>query len=303
MHFLSALQLLRRDVDADHKRRDSIVVVVISLAMYALINGSTSESRIHLKGLKSILESRTGGLAALRLNSPEVYNKIRRADLELALLVGTPTLFASRPLPLPNPPYVIPLNSVKSSVSLLGEVDPAIHSVIVDVLAFCDYLSSTQLDAFEYQDLVISILQLLIDYSPLGGERPSHPLDDICQLGLLAFMSTLFHCTRDRGPACSGLLSDLLRTCLHRFNEAVIDGRATLLPSFHLWLIFIYILSTSDYEQSCDSHSSFARCIRILGTTLALETWESVVAHLKFYPWVAAIHDEPSKALWAAIYP
>lgn len=303
-HFLLALRLLRRELSADYKSQDSIVVVVVSLAIYAIINGSTRESRIHLEGLKRILESRTGGLAALRLSAPEVHNKICRADLELALLAGTSTLFRSQPLPLPDPPYVIPVDVRRSCVALphpLGEAGPVVHSVMMDVLAFCNYAGSAQLSAFQYQDLVISIQQRLVDYSPLLGERPSRTLDDICQLGLLAFMSTVLNHTRDGGPACSTLLSDLLRARLERFNDEVIDGRASTYPSFHLWLIFIYTVSTSEYEQGGDAHSSVARCMRVLANTLALGTWEGVAVHLRLYPWVAAIHDEPSKRLWAVI--
>jgi hypothetical protein len=249
-HFLLALRLLRGDLDANSKPRNSSIVVAISLAIYANLNGSTGESRIHLQGLKRILELRPGGLASLCSGTPEVGNKIRRADIELALLAGTPTLFGSQPLPLPGLPYVVPPDDRRSYVALphpLGETSPVVHFAMTDVLALCSYAGSAQLSAFQYQDLVISILQRLIDYAPLGGERPSHPLDDVCQLGLLAFMSTVLNHTRERWSACSTLLSDLLRTCLDRFDDEMAYGRANKYTSLHLWLMFIPMARKPNY--------------------------------------------------------
>jgi hypothetical protein len=301
-HFLLALRLLRRDLSADSKPQDSSIVVAISLAIYANLNGSASESRIHLQGLKRILELRPGGLATICSHSPEVGNKIRRADVELSLLAGTPTLFGSRPLSLPQPPYVGPLDDQMSCVTLphtLDGISPAIQFAMTEVLALCKSAGSAQLSAFQYQDLVISILQRLIHFAPLDGERPLHPLDDVCQVGLLAFMSTILNHTREKRPTCSTLLSDLLWTCLDRLDVTTTYDQINDCLSLHLWLVFIYAVSATDYEQCCDTGSSIARRIKVLTNLLTIETWEDVAAHLNVYPWVVAIHDEPSKKLWA----
>jgi len=303
-HFLLALGLLRRDLGANSKPQYSSIVVAVSLAIYANLNGSTSESRIHLEGLKRILELRPGGLAALCSSTPEVGNKIRRVDLELALSAGTPTLFGSQPLPMPKLPYIILLDDRSSCVALpypLGETSPVINSAMTDVLALCKYAGSAQLSAFQYQDLVISILQRLIDYAPLSDERLLHPLDNVCQLGLLAFMSTILSHSREKRPACSILLSDLLRTCLDRFDDEIVYDGVNKYPSFHLWLMFIYAVSAPEYEQCCNKDSFVARRIQVLANALILETWENTAAHLSTYPWVAAFHDEPSKKLWDII--
>jgi hypothetical protein len=133
------------------------------------------------------------------------------------------------------------------------------------------------------------------------GEWPLHPLDDVCQLGLLAFMSTVLNHTCERRSTCSTLLSDLLRTCLDRFDDEISYGRANKYLSLHLWLMFIYAVSAPEYEQCCDANLSVARRIQVLANALALETWEDVTAHLSVYPWVGAFHDKPSKKLWAVI--
>ena len=303
-HFLLALRLLRCALSADSAPQESSLVVAISLAIYANLNGSTTEIRTHLQGVKRILELRPGGLAALCSSAPEVGNKVRRCDQELALLAGTPTLFGSQPSPLPRAPYVVPLGNRTSCVALpypLSETSQVVRFAMTDVLALCSYAGSDRLSAFQYQDLVISILQRLIDYAPLGGERPLHPVDDLCQLGLLAFMSTVLNHTPEERSTCSTLLANLLRTRLDRFGDEMSCGRSNKYLSLHLWLMFIYAVSAPDYEQCCDANSSVAGRIQVLANALALEAWEDVAAHLSLYPWVGEFHDEPGKKLWAVI--
>lgn len=301
-HFMLALRLLRRDLSADPEPRDSSVFVSISLALYANLQGSTRDSRIHLQGLQRILELRPGGVAALCSDTPEVGNKVRRADLELALAAGTPTLFGSQVSPLPQPPCVVPPDGPRRRFALphpLGEAGLVIQLAMRDVLALCNYAGREQLSALQYQDLVLSITQRLVDQAPLGGERPANPLDDVCQLGLLAFMGTLLHPARNGRYVCSTLLSGLLRIRLDGLDSATVAGGY---PALNLWLLFIYAVSAPEFEQCCDVDSSVARRIRILAGTLALHTWEDVAAHLCRYPWVAAFHDEPGKKLWAAAF-
>lgn len=320
-HFLLALRLLQNDLGTNSKSKSqySSIVVVISLAIYANLNHSIGESRIHLQGLQNILTRHPGGLAALWSNSPEIGNKIRRVDLELALLAGTQTIFGCQHLmPLPKlsigdflcPGILGPAVDNIGSIVLpppLSETNcrQVIYSAMRDVLLLCTYAGSAQLSTFQYGDRILSILQRLHDYSPLSHKRPSRQLDNISQLGLLAFMSTLLHHSRGSRSACSPLLSDLLRTCLAidrpGAQMVIAYGRADQYHSLHLWLMFIYAVSGPDFEECCKTSSSVARLIRSLANILSLETWDDVAAQLNIYPWVAAFHDEPSKKLWAVI--
>lgn len=298
-HLSLALRLLRLDLAANFKCQNSSIVVAIALAIYANLNGAISESRIHLQGIKHILELRPGGLMALCSSTPEVGNKIRRADLELALLAGTPTLFGPLRSPLPTPRRAL-MNDRRSLATLphpLIETSPAIHAAMADVLVLCDYAGSAQLSAFQYQDLVISIFQRLVDFAPLGGERPPHSLDEVCQLGLLAFMITLLKYTQER-PSVYLLLTNLLGACLDTSDDEALYAPATKPPSLYLWVAFIYAVSSPEYDQFCDVGSSVSKRIQSLANVLILETWEDVAAELSVYPWVAVIHDEPGKRLW-----
>lgn len=305
-HLVLALRLLQRDIDDCSRAQDSTVVVAISLAMYANLNGAASESRIHLQGLKCVLGLRPGGLAALCRTSPEVGNKIRRADAELALLAGTPTEFgAAELLPLPQPPHILaPLTSRRVSVLLpspLDESNPVLRYATADVLTLCSYAGSSQLSPLQYQDIVLSIFQRLIDYAPLGGDRPSNPLDDVYQLGLLAFMSMVLYHNHGRQPTCPTTLSNQFRTRLDRFDKEAVSSSPKKYSSLYFWLMFMCILSMPENEQCRDANSLLHRRIQLLAGKLGLNDWNDVSKCLCVYPWVAALHDVPGRKLWAII--
>ncbi|KAF5015653.1 hypothetical protein F66182_12934, partial [Fusarium sp. NRRL 66182] len=273
-HLIQALRLLRNDLETSIKPQYSSIAVAISLAIHANMNGSFKEGLIHLQGLKHMLEMLPGGLAILRQKAPEVGNKIRRTDLELALMTGTSTLFGSQQLTTPTPLYIVPLYDKKPFIALpdsLSEVSLEVRSAMMDMLALCSYAGSAQLSAFQYQDLVISIGQHLSDYAPLNGVRPSQPLNDICQLGLLAFMSTFLSHPLEIHPTYFTLLSDLFRSRLEVF-DSLPDNE----PSLSLWLIFIYALSSPNFEECCKVHSFVGMHIRALARTIVLETWQDV---------------------------
>lgn len=300
-HLLLALSLLRHDLRANSNPQYTSIVVAISLAMHANLTGSTTESRTHLEGLKCMLEMHPGGLAKLCSRSPEVGNKIRRCDQELSILAGTPTIFGSQLLRLPEPLYFIPVDDRRSRVTLpypLEETDPLIRFALTDALALCQCAGRAQLSAFQYQDLLISIIQRLIDFAPLANERTPNHLDDACQLGLLAFMSTLLNHTRETGSIHSTLLSGLLWASIDGFDDEMTYHAAKEYRSLHLWLIFIYAVSAPEHERSWNAHSCIVRRIRVLVTELVLKTWEDIAACLSVYPWVEAFHNEPSKKLW-----
>ncbi|CAK7200598.1 hypothetical protein SEUCBS139899_003296 [Sporothrix eucalyptigena] len=302
-HLLQAMRLLRHDLDTVSKTQEtSVIAVVISLAIRANLVDAAAESRTHLHALKRIVELRPGGLVALCSAVPELGNKIRRTDIELALRARTATIFGSRYLPLPAPLYSVPLDDRWPSVALplpLQEVCIELQPAIRDIFMLCSYAGRSKLGTVQYQDLIISIIQRLVDYAPLDGARPPHPLDDICQLGFLSFMTTVLHREPRKRSAYSGFLSGLFRARLENFYSSKISNSASNHPELNFWLNFIYALSaSSDSEPCCRVNLPTADRIRALGEALAIRTWDVAVAHLRVYPWVEAFHDDMSKNIW-----
>lgn len=303
-HFIEAIRLLRLELSTNPVPQDSSLAVIVSLAIHANLTNTVDESRTHLRGLKHIIELRPGGLAALHAVVPEVGNKIRRADLELALTAGTTTLFGSQSSPLPATLYVVPLDEQNVTTALpppLDETSPVLQSAIRDVLALCGYAGRAHLGAFQYQDLIISIFQRLVDYAPLTSSRALSSLDDICQLSFLAFMSTIVHHNEQRTPPYSKLLSAMLRTRLDRFKDEIAFSQANGYASLCLWLIFIFVISAPNYEECCDPTSHIARHVNTLAGTHELKTWKDVSARLSSYAWISAFHDDLGKKFWVSV--
>ncbi|KAJ4248122.1 hypothetical protein NW762_012892 [Fusarium torreyae] len=115
-HFAESLRLIRLELSSNDGPPESSLGAIISLAIHATLIGNLDESRIHLNALKHIIENRASGLNGLCADAPEVGNKVRRTDLDLALMAGTPTLFGSHSVS-PAIPYVVPLNLRERNVS------------------------------------------------------------------------------------------------------------------------------------------------------------------------------------------
>ncbi len=175
---------------------------VISRAVHANLMGAARGSCIHLDRIRRILKLRPGGLVALHAQSRELGNKVRRADMELAMLTGKPTRFGRLPAPAVSRvtlscddrdggsvPMPYPLSQYP-----LSQMCPTLQYSTLDILAVYRGASqATKFDPFQYQDIVASILQRLIDLAPLESGRPPELLDDVCQLGLLCFMTTILY--------------------------------------------------------------------------------------------------------------
>ncbi|CAK7214750.1 hypothetical protein SCUCBS95973_002240 [Sporothrix curviconia] len=310
-HLLQAMRLLRHDLDAVPNKtyETSAIAVIISLAIRANLAGAVAESRTHLHALQRIVELRPGGLAALCAAVPELGNKIRRTDAELALCAGMPTVFGSRHLPLPAPLF--------SSVSLLDDgwrrsaalpcplqdVCTELQPAIRDIFVMCSYAGRSQLGTVQFQDLVISIIQRLVDYAPLDGARPPRPLDDICQLSFLSFMTTVLHREPRKRSSYARLLSGLFRARLESFClGTTFSNSVSSHAELALWLNFTYAMSAACGSEPCwrvNVDLPTAGRICALSEVLAVSTWEDAVAHLRVFPWVEAFHGDTGGSIWA----
>ncbi|PVI05998.1 hypothetical protein DM02DRAFT_667986 [Periconia macrospinosa] len=303
-HFTEAMRLLRRELSSKSEPQDSSLAVIASLAIHADFTHSTNECRIHLQGLKHMIDLRPGGFPGLCLRIPEVGNKIRRVDLDLALMVGSSTLLGSQPSPLPPTVYVAPINSPGSQKALpfpLYRTSEAFQTIIRDTMTLCDYAGRAQLGAFQYQNILLSIFQRLVDFSPLNGPRPLLELDDICQLGFLAFINTLVNYQPQMRSICPPLLSEMLEARILVFSKNTAPIGAQHDPHLCLWLIFIYAISAPDFGTCCDEKSPIAQSIYALAVMLTLKEWEDVHVRLSEYPWISEFHDEMGRRLWKSI--
>ncbi len=304
-HFAEAMRLLRHSIgrlgeSAGAQPADASIAVAVSLAVHANIVGATREARLHLAGLQRLLARRAGAFAGLCAAAPEVGNKIRRADVELALRTGEPTMFVlggptAAALAAPPPPW-------RSLPRQLQSLAYGLQRSAADALALSGYAGLAQLGAFAYQDMVIRLMQQVLDYAPLRGPRPPYWLDDLWQLGLLAFASTLLHRRREKRAPCAALLFGVFAQQLARWDAAFADAdQLRPFAELLLWLAMIYVVAEPFGGASEDGQDTVVRNVLRLQDVLGLSSWDHVLLHLRRFPWVAQFHDDAGYRFWQSI--
>jgi len=290
-HFAQTLRLVNQNLSTDGIPSIPTIAAVVSLAIQANMTGSHANARIHLAGLKRILSLYPKGMVTMRDRSLTLSQKIWRTAIESAILEGTSTRLGHAPvfsciergpgLPVPVLPYP------------LGETAPELRDVAREAIALCACPTRAQrakLPPHMYQDVIISVLQRLVDFSPLDGPRPSTALDGVVQLGLLTFVATVLY---NMGPLrmiyCMRV-DRMLREEMQDSRFAKVDGYTRL----RLWLFFIYGLSVLDRYDG----RWLAPQIRSVLGELGLGTWARTRAVLGEFPWIGFVHDRPGKELW-----
>lgn len=291
-HFSRALKLVNDDLSAVAIPQESTIGVIVMLTMQSNMSGALHTSRIHLDGLQRIIDLRPGGLGRLRECNLVLMQKLCRADNGLALLEGTPTHFgkfletisATMLLPLYDgsemPMLSYPLNKICLPLQLVTQ----------DVLALCRCAGKMKLEAYEYQDAVLSICQRLLDFAPLSGVRPLDTLEDAWQLGLLSFMTTVLSHPLPLPPTSKPLLPRLLRARLETHNFLRADGYQPIL----LWFLFIYGVSSFKSSEEC----RLVQTIQSLSIELEINTWNDAKRYLELFPWIGIMQNSKGEELW-----
>lgn len=283
-HFSQTLRLVNRDLSTATTPKDPTVAVVVSLAIHSNLTGEFDKSRIHLDGLQQMLNIRPGGLLRLRETNHSLMLKICRTDMDLAMLQGTGTRFGSLVAPTQSAAVASLLSGSRILPSPLEQLCPILQTITQDVLILCRRPGRAKMGALQFQDVLTSIYQRLLDYAPLRGPRPQ-PLDDLWHLGLLAFTTTIVHpmgCLRN---IYSNLLHPMLRDCVNNLAGY---------PKLQFWLLYICGLTMHGDRWPIPK---LQKAVKETG----LRTWEETKAFLRPYPWIGMVNDGPGKALWAEL--
>ena len=295
-HFSEAMRLLRNDLDNQKWSLESFVGIIMSLAIHAKLKGSLDECRVHLFGLQHVLEQRFGGSALLQTCEFELINKVRRTDIELALMTGLPTVWHGRSSP--EPPYLVPLNGEAFEVpGLFKNTSWMVQYCLIDVQTLSSWAGLGELHGFYYQSLVIDILQRLLDFAPLSSARPQLYLDDISQLGLLAFILTILYPVKTKRLLYSDLLAKLMRDRLYGLYEPMHGWASGSCLQLRFWLTMCYTMVISEDDDAADMIVAQLE-MRVLATDLGLRDWELAKECLEIYPWIGILHDDIGRQVW-----
>lgn len=222
-----------------------------------------------------------------------------RADLELALYVGSATIFQPDDAPGHETISWLRSNFVETQTyqslnsDLMRTLDSSLHDVLSDISSLAWMLNGglgpeIQLNGYIFHDVLLLFGYRLLDLSSLGGPRPSRWLANTLQASLVVFMSSFL-------TGLGGILPDfpplskLARSLMQDF-----PGGGTDEQEVYLWTLFTG--SISIFSKQDDAWL----IPRIQKTILALDlhNWEDVSRLLSKFPWVHVLHDKPALALW-----
>ncbi|KAM0554801.1 hypothetical protein ACHAPJ_006873 [Fusarium lateritium] len=287
-HFSQALRIMNpRLSQPSAAQNDPNVVIIISLAIHSIIMQDLSASVMHLEGLQRLLDFRPGGISGIRECNRALAHKICRTDIELAVAQGTRTRFSDAGLTAAAAGPV----SARNLAYPLNQTSELLRQVTRELFALCRRPGRAKMAGLQYQDVLISMWQRIIDFAPLGGTRPQDLLDDVWQLALLAFLVTVTWSTSFLRNVHCKLLHKLLRE--HVESRALL-ARGDDYQALWFWVVFIYALSLPDDG----SEKIPLKELREMGQKLDVRTWEDLRAKFKQFPWIGVVHDIPGKKLW-----
>ncbi|KAH8901081.1 hypothetical protein GQ53DRAFT_835039 [Thozetella sp. PMI_491] len=302
-HFSKAVQLLNKEISSSPVPKQSTIAAVVSLTIRANLTGIVEESKIHLNGLIRMVSMTPGGITGMRASNPTLLQKVCRTDIEVALREGTATrlgLTATMTKAVDEASSFLRSGLCQSSALArsLAQASPSVRHIAHDVLSLCHRgnQQGEKFKIFEFQDIIISIFQRLLDFAPLQGPPPPNPADEAFQLGLLAFMTTIIHERLSQRSLYSSILAR--RLSMH-LNDASSLKSKDYGKQFRLWLFFMYnflVLEIWDGRWLVPQ-------IQALTADLGLKTWKEAKAILKDFPWVERMHEASGKKLWEFAMP
>ncbi|KAH8898767.1 hypothetical protein GQ53DRAFT_836819 [Thozetella sp. PMI_491] len=296
-HLSRAYALINQRLSGPDAASDSTIAAVTALVLYQRIHHQQPAGLVHLHGLRRMTQLR-GGMAKLGKRNRELAQKAWRVDLEFSLQDGSTPRFRGRETPnrtiskrcIPGP-----ANCAGALLKDLGRrhaMDPKLQTIVFDVIIFSYTLNrrdyNVKLDPSDYHESVTSLLYRLIQFAPLGSPSLSSPLDNLMQLTMLAFMTTLLP-----EYGLSYFKYDLLASNLRHAHRRSALGKSQDAKDM-LWALFvggISVLADSDDEWLLPSLVEICK-------QLDLGTWPSVLRILCDCSWVAAVHDARGQAMW-----
>ncbi|KAG4280372.1 hypothetical protein FPRO06_11705 [Fusarium proliferatum] len=289
-HFSQALRLMNpRLSQPSAAQEDSNIAIIISLAIHSNITQNLTASVMHLQGLDNLLTFRSGGISDIRECNRPLLHKICRTDIELAVAQGTRTRFGNAGL---TAAAAGPM-SARNLAYPLNQMSELLQQVTRELLALCRRPGKAKMSGLQYQDVLISMWQRLVDFASLGGTRPQDLMDDLWQLALLAFLVTVTWSASHLKSVHCKLLHKLLRE--HVESRELLERGEEYRPLW-FWAVFVYGLSLTN--GNCDT--LVLGQIRKTSELLGITDWEEVKAKVKPFPWINIVHDVPGRALWEA---
>ncbi|KAL7919876.1 hypothetical protein ACQKWADRAFT_299904 [Trichoderma austrokoningii] len=299
-HITQVFRLVNERISRGERITYPTMAVVMSLSTYESTRGRYDRGIIHLSGLYRMIEMQ-GGLKRVGLETPEIMQKIYRADLDYALRLGSSPkldieLFentkAMERLALSTTPGLI-IPSAISDQKLRKQLGAEL-CVLWDSIAALSTLVNeasagerSKLPTVQFLRSHIWIGHKLLNYAPLSSLRSLNRTQNIAHLGLLTIISS-FLCGLDRRVTENFILSQMIR------KEASIESNEED-QELLLWLLF---LGAAVILQDPSHDTWLVPKTWETMQKLQLITWDGIVGALSNFPWINDFYEKETLALY-----
>ncbi|KAH7202254.1 hypothetical protein DER44DRAFT_887277 [Fusarium oxysporum] len=286
------LDQLKVRLNSNEALSDHTMSIVMALINQEQAAEHYAAAETHMAGLKKIVDLR-GGLE--NIEDGIVAVKICRTDILFAMQQGGHPLFYRD--------HVVHIKRILSSRGFTLEsssdayslrhsrLDSALQEASFDAMGLCrlfnKHMDEKPLNLLEFQEVLISICYRLLRFRTIGESRLKHDIQSAYHIGLSLFMiSIYFHNKQDR-MARPGLITALVK----EVTESILDDSE---DEFAFWLLTLGGISV----PRNDDREWMVEKLRDLASMLGVMNWEQAKDCLAIFPWMNAIHDEPSRKLW-----
>ncbi|KAI2793672.1 hypothetical protein POX_a00256 [Penicillium oxalicum] len=293
-HITQAYALVNMKLSGPFSVSDSAIAAVVSLAIYQQVHRQPTTGLVHLHGLHRMIQLR-GGITRLMQENRALALKPLRLDVELAMQMGTPTLFCGNEVPVQ--PILCDPDVSSGPFSKAASWMPLI---MLNLLSFSRLLNEVEtrqklkLNPLDYTETLLFLLYRLVEISRLGqpSTKRGGLYGNVTNLTMLAFMTTLLpEYTRDGSSGT--LLSDRLGSAIQ--DLCVIESESLgCNPPLLLWVLLmsgISVLNPQHYHWLLPLIAD--TCER-----LKLNNWAVIQQQLGQFPWIFALHEAPGHRLW-----
>jgi hypothetical protein len=287
----------------------------VSLLIHANVFGLGRSSAVHIRGLQQVLALRHGpghaGFVKLRLSNAYLAQKIRRADLDLAVRSGGRPLFfmgddAPEMKALENvlkrwddPPLALP--APWHEAECLLQQKARVVRALCRLALLAPESASLKLHPTQFQDVFLGLVHSLVEFAPLAMSRPLGTVDNVLQLGLLGFVATLL----DRNGLVQVFHAKLLA---ERMRDEILASDAQTTPrngpaaKTRLWVCFVYgLVMKNEIQGNTWEYRWWLDAIQSLALMSGVSSWSSLKHVLIGFAWVPTLHDARGQELWGLL--
>ncbi|KAK0383336.1 hypothetical protein NLU13_9249 [Sarocladium strictum] len=304
MYLAKCLSLLNQKLSGEGAGDTSTIALVTGLCVLSLTLGDLSLLKIHVGGLRNVIQHR-GGIKSLAAENALVMEKAARADIEDALSTGCPAVFSreiandERIQPMPSFPVAAfpSLHSLRARHAGLAHAAQEVHTLT-------QYLSMVaeegeKLRPWIFASHVTYAFSKVLALGAIGTSDLSDPVADIVHLALAAILSVL---TVQIGIPNDKRYDVLLRRFVRAVDHFMAAGHSlhTLIdPLLMNWIL--HVLPATILQETAE-HEWLRPKMVLVRDLLGLGTWQEAHAAAQAYPWITggSFHDKHIRRFWSA---